>query len=52
MNPVNFQCNTTTKKRAEYKNYKNYSSINNNLRKVEKTMNKEERNKFIAVLPY
>ena len=52
MNPAKFQGSTTAQERADYKNYRNHSSIENNLKKVEKTMNKEERNKFVAVLPY
>ena len=48
---MNFQGYATAKQRAENRAYSNHSSIAKNMHKVEKTMNKEERNKFIGVFP-
>ena len=50
-NPSHFQGYATAKQRAENRIYGNHSSIAKNMKKVEKTMNKEERNKFVGVFP-
>ena len=48
-NPSNFQGHTTAEQRTENRAYGNHSSIAKNMHKVEKTMNKKERNKFVRV---
>ena len=50
-NPSRFIGHVTAEQRAENRAYGNHSSISKNMRKVEKTMNKEERNKFVGVFP-
>ena len=51
VNPARFVGHTTAAQRTENRRYGNHSSIKNNLAKVVATMNKEERNKFVAVFP-
>jgi len=50
-NPSKFKGHTTAEQRNENRAYGNHSSIAKNIEKVNKTMNKEERNKFLAVFP-
>jgi len=50
-NPVKFQGETTVAQRKESHAYGNHASVENNMHKVVKTMNKEERNKFVMALP-
>jgi hypothetical protein len=52
LNPIKFNGYVTTEERREAREYGNYNSIKKNLEKVEKTINKEERNNFLVVLPY
>jgi len=40
---------TTAEQRNKSRAYSNYSSITKNMKKVEKIMNKEERNKFVGI---
>ena len=46
-----FQGYVSAEQRAENRAYGNYTSIAKNIQKVKKTMNKEERNKFVGVFP-
>ena len=48
-NPYKFKGRTTAAQRNESRAYGNHSSITKNMHKVEKTMNKEERNNFVGV---
>ena len=41
----------TAEQRNKSRAYGNYSSITKNMQKVKKTMNKEERNKFVGMFP-
>ena len=50
-NPSHFQGYATAKQRAENRIYGNHSSIAKNMKKVEKTINKEDRNKVISIFP-
>jgi len=50
-NPSRFQGHASAQQRSESRVYGNHSSIAKNMKKVEKTMNKEERNKFVGVFP-
>ena len=51
MNPTKFHGHTTTADREECRKYSNYSSVDKNILQVKKTMNKEECNKYVVVLP-
>ena len=50
-NPTRFQGYTTTVERAEYQTYSNHLIIEKNKSLVQQAMNKEERNKYVVVLP-
>ena len=50
-NPAKFYGYTTAAERAEYRNYDNHSTIIKNKSLVAQVINKEERNKYVMVLP-
>ena len=50
-NPSKFQGYATTKQRSNNRAYSNHYSIAKNMKKVEKTINKEDRNKVISIFP-
>lgn len=49
--PAKFIGHTTAKKREQSREYGNHPSMKANSTNVQKAMNKEERNKFVMVLP-
>ena len=50
-NPSKFKGHATADQRKENRVYGNHASISKNIEKVNKTMNKEERNKLLGVFP-